>query len=137
MWEQTVGRSAATKADYERLKNERCAFLWEAVERALPDLNVRDRAVVSLQGSPLTHERFNRRYRGTFGPAIRAGNKEGKKFPYPRTDVSGLFICGDSVFPGIGVPAVAASGANAASSCVSVWEHLKMLKRLDEIVHNV
>jgi hypothetical protein len=42
-------------------------------------------------------------------------------------------MCGDSIFPGIGVPAVAASGANAASSTVSVGEQLKMLEKLYEI----
>jgi phytoene dehydrogenase-like protein len=86
--------------------------------------------IVELQGSPITHERFNRRYKGTFGPALRAGEK---KFPYPKTEIDGLFCCGDSVFPGIGVPAVAASGANAASSAVSVWEHLKVMKELNDI----
>jgi hypothetical protein len=40
---------------------------------------------------------------------------------------------GDSVFPGIGVPAVAASGANAASSTVSVREQLQMLDELYKI----
>ena len=85
---------------------------------------------MELLGSPYTHARFNRRYKGTYGPALRAGEA---KFPYPKTDLPGLFMCGDSVFPGIGVPAVAASGANAASSTVSVAEHLKMLDRLYEI----
>ena len=47
--------------------------------------------------------------------------------------IKGLFMCGDSVFPGIGVPAVAASGANAASSTVSVKEHLTLLDRLYEL----
>ena len=49
------------------------------------------------------------------------------------TQTTGLFVCGDSVFPGIGVPAVAASGANCASSTVSVFEHLQMLENLYEI----
>ena len=37
------------------------------------------------------------------------------------------------MFPGIGVPAVAASGANAASSTVSVSEQLRMLENLYKI----
>lgn len=91
---------------------------------------MRSRVKVRLLGSPLTHERFNRRYKGSFGPAWRAGKD---KFPYPKTEIKGLLCCGDSVFPGIGVPAVAASGANAASSCVPVWKHLKLMKELAEI----
>lgn len=114
--------------EYEKLKKERCDFLWKAIEKSIPD--VRSRVKVRLEGSPLTHERFNRRYKGTFGPALRAGKD---KFPYPKTEIKRLLCCGDSVFPGIGVPAVAASGANAASSSVSVWEHLNMMKELAEI----
>ena len=40
---------------------------------------------------------------------------------------AGLLCCGDSTFPGIGVPAVAASGHIAANSLVSVWDHWRML----------
>jgi hypothetical protein len=35
-----------------------------------------------------------------------------------------------SVWPGIGVPAVAASGSLVANSMVGVWEHKKMLGRI-------
>lgn len=45
--------------------------LWRAVERQIPD--VRSRAKVTLVGSPLTHERFLRRDRGTYGAFIKAG----------------------------------------------------------------
>jgi len=112
------------------MKAERCDFLWKAIERSIPD--VRQRVVINanFSSSPKTHERFNRRYKGTFGPAWRAGEA---KFPYPKTEIPGLFCCGDSVFPGIGVPAVAASGANAASSTVPVWKHISMLNRLYQI----
>jgi len=117
----------SSRAEYDAYKRERCDFLWKAVERSIPD--VRQRAKVVLEGSPLTHARFNRRFKGTFGPALRAGED---KFPFPKDAVSvpGLLMCGDSVFPGLGVPAVAASGANAASSAVSVDKHLKMLQEL-------
>lgn len=99
--------------------------MYRAIERSIPD--VRQRVKVELLGSPITHRRFNRRFRGTYGPALRAGERA---FPYPRTALPGLLVCGDSVFPGIGVPAVAASGANAANSAVSVDEHLQMLRQL-------
>lgn len=119
-----------TSSEYEALKAERSEFLWRAIERSIPD--VRSRVVVDLSASPLTHKRFNRRYKGTFGPALRAGKE---KFPYPKTPIDGLLCCGDSIFPGIGVPAVAVSGANAASSTVSVWEHLRMLEDLYPILN--
>ena len=44
--------------------------MWNALERIMPD--IRQRVEVNLTGTPLTHERFLRRNRGTYGPAISA-----------------------------------------------------------------
>ncbi len=98
--------------------------LWRAVEKALGPGFSREKCEVKLVGTPLTHECFLRRNRGTYGPAIRAGKG---LFPMPSTPVDGLFCCGDSVFPGIGIPAVAASGLVTANSLASVSQHSKLL----------
>lgn len=63
--------------------------LWEAVERVIPD--IRSRAEVSMIGTPLTHARYLRRHRGSYGPALRAGEA---MFPGPGTPVPGLFCAG-------------------------------------------
>ena len=102
--------------EYKELKTERSQYLWKVLERILPD--IRKRAHIVNIGTPLTHERFLRRYRGSYGPAIRDGS-----FPFPKTPVDRLLLCGDSCFPGIGVPAVAGSGLIAANS-VS-WRSLR------------
>ena len=118
----------ASREEYNQFKQERCEFLYQAIERSIPDLRSGNRIMLDLAASPLTHARFNRRYKGTYGPALRAGEA---KFPYPKDlGIKNLLCCGDSVFPGIGVPAVAVSGANAASSSVSVKEQLDMLEKL-------
>ena len=65
-----------------------------------------------------------RRNRGTYGPAVQAGSDT---FPGHSTPIAQLYCCGDSTFPGIGVPAVAASGAIVANSLVSVSQHSKLL----------
>ncbi len=57
--------------------------------------------VITKHRTPLTHQRFLNRHKGSYGPAIRAGEAS---FPFPGTPVDGLLVCGDSVFPGIGVP---------------------------------
>jgi hypothetical protein len=44
--------------------------------------------------------------------------------------VPGLTLCGDSVFPGIGVPAVAASGCIAANNLVPFWKHLQLVRSI-------
>ena len=45
-------------------------------------------------------------------------------------DVENLYCVGDSTFPGIGVPAVAASGFMAANGIVDIDEHLKLFDRI-------
>jgi phytoene dehydrogenase-like protein len=113
---------------YAVQKEARSQVLWQALERVIPD--IRDRTTLALTGTPLTHERYLRRYRGSYGPAIAAGEA---RFPGPKTPIQGLLCCGDSTFPGIGLPAVAASGMIAAHSLVDVRSHqqtLKALKRL-------
>ncbi|AUT01100.1 carotene isomerase [Nostoc sp. CENA543] len=109
--------------EYEQKKRSRAEVMWQALERIIPD--IRSRCEISLVGTPLTHERFLRRHRGTYGPAISAAVG---LFPGHSTPLSGLMCCGDSTFPGIGLPAVAASGMIVANSFVPVSQHLAMLR---------
>ena len=113
--------------EYKQLKEERSEYLWAVLEKIIPD--IRDRSTHVQVGTPLTHERFLRRYKGSYGPAIKAG--EGS-FPFPGTPIKNLLLCGDSCFPGIGVPAVAGSGLIAANS-VSLDSLKPQLKVLDEL----
>uniref|UniRef100_A0A7S2GZM8 Amine oxidase domain-containing protein n=1 Tax=Octactis speculum TaxID=3111310 RepID=A0A7S2GZM8_9STRA len=98
--------------EYKKLKQDRVKCLFSAIERFIPD--IRERIVVEMAGSPLTHQRFLNRPRGTYGPELSAG--EGEAFPGARTPIDGLLCCGDSTWPGIGVPAVAGSGIAAANA---------------------
>ncbi|KAI7837615.1 hypothetical protein COHA_008541 [Chlorella ohadii] len=111
--------------EYAALKEERSQCLWAALEKIIPD--VRIRAELALVGTPLTHERFLRRYKGTYGPAISAADSS---FPGPGTLLPGLLRCGDSCAPGIGVPAAAASGMIAANTLAPVWSHWQLLDAL-------
>jgi phytoene dehydrogenase-like protein len=108
VWEGLHHKSEAYKAR----KQERVEVLWQAMEKVIPD--VRERTELALVGTPLTHERFLRRHRGTYGAAYRAD--QGKVFPGAATPLPGLFCCGDSTMPGVGVPAVAVSGMLAAGA---------------------
>ncbi|XP_031127397.1 prolycopene isomerase 1, chloroplastic isoform X2 [Ipomoea triloba] len=120
IWEGLDRKSS----EYKNLKAERSEVMWKAVERALGPGFSRDKCEVKLVGTPLTHQRFLRRNRGTYGPAILAGKDT---FPGHSTPIPQLLCCGDSTFPGIGVPAVAASGAIVANSLVSVSQHSQLL----------
>ncbi|CAJ1330686.1 unnamed protein product, partial [Effrenium voratum] len=116
LWQSLDRRSP----EYAELKRRRAEPLFEAVERAVP--GARERIDVELIGSPLTHARFNRRHAGTYGPLMPS---DAGMLPGPSTPVEGLFCCGDSTFPGIGVPA--ASGFSAANALLSVEKHLEAL----------
>ncbi|MES1022840.1 NAD(P)/FAD-dependent oxidoreductase [Gloeocapsa sp. BRSZ] len=119
LWEKMDRRTQ----NYTQQKQIRAAVMWQALERIIPDIP--SRCEVTLVGTPLTHERYLRRHRGSYGPAISAG--EGF-FPGSTTPLPGLLCCGDSTFPGIGLPAVAASGAIAANTLAPVTKHLEFLR---------
>lgn len=112
-----------SEPSYSALKLERSEVLWRALESVIPD--VRDRVVLDMVGSPLTHERFLRRPRGTYGASTEDYLPDGS------TPISNLVLAGDSIFPGIGVPAVAISGAGAANAFANLLEQWAVLDRLD------
>ena len=114
--------------EYLRKKEEAADFLWSAIEEYVP--NARDRAIPGTVqiGTPLTHERFLRRTRGSYGPRLVAGGEQ--TLPGHKTPLNGLLLCGDFTFPGIGVPATAASGAITANTLVSVTDHWSMLNKI-------
>ncbi|MEW6494178.1 MAG: NAD(P)/FAD-dependent oxidoreductase [Cyanobacteriota bacterium] len=112
---------------YEENKRTRSQPLFRALERVIPD--IRERIVLELIGTPLTHSYYLRRYQGTYGPAIAAGKG---MFPSCQTPITGLYRVGDSTMPGIGVPAVAASGILCANTLVMPQQISELLVRLDK-----
>ncbi|KPQ35088.1 MAG: Phytoene dehydrogenase-related protein [Phormidesmis priestleyi Ana] len=113
--------------DYQQQKRDRAETLFRAVEKIIPD--VRDRIEIEMIGTPLTHSRYLRRYHGTYGPAISATQG---RFPSCKTPIKGLYRVGDSTLPGIGVPAVAASGILCANSLVTLKESAGLLALLEK-----
>jgi carotene isomerase len=113
---------------YPDRKQQKAQPLFRALERIIPDL--RERIVLELIGTPLTHAHYLRRHQGTYGPAIEA---EQANFPACHTPISGLYRVGDSTMPGIGVPAVAASGILCANTLVNPCKTQELLKLLKEI----
>jgi len=114
---------------YAERKEAKLQTLWRALETVIPD--VRSRVRLELGATPLSHERWLRRHKGTYGPAIRAD--EGKLFPGPGTPVEGLWRVGDSVAPGIGAPAVVGSGLLCANTLSSFPQHWQMLDKYEEL----
>ena len=86
-----------SKTLWQELKESRCQILWEAISKAIPD--IKDRVEVKMIGTPLTHKRFLYREEGTYGGYGWIGN--GNLSPSPATPIDGLYLVGDSQFPGM------------------------------------
>ncbi|MGK7910056.1 MAG: phytoene desaturase family protein [Synechococcus sp.] len=110
---------------YEHRKVAQAQVLYRALERVIPD--IRDRVTLELIGTPITHARFLRRYKGTYGPAI---PPDRGMFPGCKTSIENLYRVGDSTMPGIGVPAVAASGILCANSLVPSRQTNQLVREL-------
>ncbi len=118
-WEKNAG--------YEQKKQEKAKSLYRALERVIPD--IRDRIELELIGTPLTHAHYLRRYQGTYGPAIPAGKG---MFPSTHTPIARLYRVGDTTMPGIGVPALAASGILCANTLVKPEQTAQLLDNLSD-----
>jgi phytoene dehydrogenase-like protein len=92
----------------------------------IPDID--DRVKLTCIGTPLSHARFLRRKCGTYGPANLL-NLTGA-LPKAVQPLENVWCCGDSVFPGVGTPAVAANGMWVANTLIPVKRHMKMLEDL-------
>ena len=114
---------------YQKFKDERAQPIWDAIQKRAPSVK-KGACQVEKIATPLTHARFLSRHRGNYGLAIAPGNEEGWKFPEVTTPLEGYYRCGDSTTSGIGVPAVASSGAVCANTIMSVWEQLALNSKI-------
>jgi phytoene dehydrogenase-like protein len=124
-WEIWKDLERGTPA-YEALKRERCSVFHHVFDQLLPDW--RERVVLELQGTPLSHRQWLRVHQGSYGPSWPADRGP---FPGGSTPIEGLVLCGAGVFPGIGVPPVAISGAQAAHRFVSARAQRRLLQELE------
>ena len=114
------------ESTYKKLKEERCSIFLKSLREIIPDID--NRIEIKLLGTPLTHKKFTNTYCGSYGPALSAAQG---LFPGCQTPVKNLFTCGASTFPGIGIPAVSASGAYAAEKIIGKKEYKNLIKKID------
>ncbi len=111
---------------YLAAKEEVAAGVIARTERILPGLS---KAVeLKVLATPLTHERYLNRFKGSYGPLMKPGQNILQK-PQNTTPIKNLFAAGDSTFPGQGVIAVTYSGVSCASYIAR-----KFGKPLDELL---
>jgi len=98
---------------YEARKEATMEGIWRAAEVAMPGL--REATSLVLPGTPVTFQRFTHRAWGWVGgfPQTHLGRAWA---PYL---APGLWLVGDSVFPGQSVPAVALGGMRVASAILA------------------
>jgi C-3',4' desaturase CrtD len=98
--------AAAKEAFTERLLGQ--------LERWLP--NLRGGLEVLEAGTPRTFYSYTRRHGGTAGGFAQSVGQANFAAPSHRTEFRGLFLAGDTIFPGPGALGVSISGFNAARS---------------------
>jgi len=99
---------------YQAAKRALEARLLAQVERVLPGFS--DGLGYLRSGSPRTFVRYTRRADGTVGGFPQTTDHANFAAPSHRTDVPGLFLAGDTVFPGQGALGATSSGFIAARS---------------------
>ena len=112
--------------EYQVLKEKRCSIFIDCIKEFIPDIE--DRIELKMLGTPITHKQFTNTYCGSYGPAISINDS---LFPGCKTPIKNLLSCGASTFPGIGIPAVAASGAYAACEIIGKRKYIKLLKKIN------
>lgn len=105
---------AEDKEKYTKAKRELEQKLLNQIERALP--NISNGIEVMMSGSPRTFKNFTLRTGGTVGGFPQTLQNANFAAPSHRTDIRGLFLAGDTIFPGQGTLGVTVSGFNAARS---------------------
>ena len=112
--------------EYKDLKENRCEIFMKPLRQMIPDID--KRVELKMLGTPLTHHKFTNTHCGSYGPAISAKNS---LFPGYKTPFKNVLSCGASTFPGIGIPAVAASGAYAAEAILGKKEFKEIISKLN------
>ena len=92
---------------YLAAKEDVAATIIARTESILPGLS---KAIeLKILATPLTHERYLNRSKGSYGPLLKPGQNILQK-PQNTTAIKNLYAAGDSSFPGQGVIAVTYSG---------------------------
>lgn len=111
-----------SKEEYEERKEKALEYCLELVYRELPSLRYAEKIKV-FAGTPKTFARYTMRYRGSVGGIPLTKDYFPFGYPSPFTPVKGLYVVGDTVFPGQGWPGVAMGVINLL---LSIEKELKL-----------
>ncbi len=114
---------AQDKEAYATAKAKMESRILDQVERAIP--KIRDGIELLYSGSPRTFRNFTLRAGGTVGGFPQTLAAANFQAPSHHSSIPGLFLAGDTIFPGQGVLGVSVSGHNAARSAARQLIHHK------------
>ena len=97
-----------SEKEYQAKKEATAGRILDKLEKIFPGIEANLDYLEA--GTPKTHRRFLGRVDGTYGPLPRKKLWGLLGMPFNRTSIKGLYIVGDSSFPGQGLNAVAFSG---------------------------
>ncbi len=100
------------KEEYKRRKKVVENFIIDRLHKYIPIL--KDAKLYNVEsGTPLTFKRYTSRYMGSVG-GIPVINEYFFKYPRPISPIKGVYLVGDTVFPGQGWPGVSLGAINLA-----------------------
>ena len=97
---------------YERRAQAVSDYIIDQLERSLPGFS-RNHIRKNFSATPLTWENWVYRKKGRVGGIPQDMSRSLFDWMPAKTPFDGLYLCGDTVFPGQGIPGVTISGKNA------------------------
>ncbi len=109
--------AAMSRAEYHAWKDRLTAATLALVGRALPGFRRAERKFL-LAGTPRTFAHYTGRRHGTVGGIPHNISRNMLFMPKHRTPLKGLYLVGDTVYPGQGAPGVVLGALNLAAELV-------------------
>lgn len=100
-----------SEEEYSNRKKITTEFILSEFDRNFPEMRNSEKLFV-LSGSPNTFEHYTNRHKGFVGGIPHSIKKSLLRMPPNLTPFKGLYIVGDTVFPGQGTPAVVLGALN-------------------------
>jgi C-3',4' desaturase CrtD len=97
--------------DYEQAREHVQSAILDQMRRQLPGF-ADSELIVSFPATPVTWEKWIHRSKGRVGGLPQSMDRSILDWPDSSTHVPGLWMCGDTVYPGQGIPGVTLSGIN-------------------------
>lgn len=97
--------------DYDQAKSSVEEFILDRLDRKLPGFQ-RDTIKVAFSSTPVTWQNWVYRAKGKVGGLPQSMGRSLLDWPAANPPFKNLYLCGDTVFPGQGIPGVTLSGIN-------------------------